>query len=78
MHVKVLYAERSKFQRQYDAKMNTILDRVSETMRGTTEPERLEPSLAAFKKKVQNVINGLIGEPLVKEVICTNVNYESL
>jgi gluconolactonase len=77
MFVRVAQADQARFQREYEAKENTILDQITVVLRATTEAERREPSLTAIKDKAKKAINEVLGTPLVQEVLLANVRYES-
>ena len=75
IHVQVRRAEKSRFTRQYELRMNEILDRINAVLQATSAEERSEVGHTTIKNRLQRAINEILDTPWVQQVFLTDVDY---
>ena len=75
IHVSVLKADSRKFERQYEAHKNKVIDRVTSVLRASTTEERMEVMHTTIKEKVKDAIDDALETPLVQEVFFSEITH---
>ena len=75
--VQVRRADERNFNRQYEARMFEIHDRINDILDGSTIEQRQEAGLTTIKERLRRGINEVIGPPLVLQVFLLGRSFES-
>ncbi|MDR1290348.1 MAG: flagellar basal body-associated FliL family protein [Planctomycetaceae bacterium] len=73
--VRINKKDESKFDRVMSTRTEKLRDIVYTVLREAKEEELTSPSLLPIKQKIMTKINEELGQPFVKEVLCTDMSF---